>query len=211
MAAEGSYKAYFRGNGANVIKNVPETALKLTCNDRVKSMIAQDGHSVTLGKRCHVLQDLICTRNIFNSCSPITPHVHHQATHHDAVVLDVLSAHFSKPCCRSKRGNWWYFWCYCTGDHLPHGSHPNKVGSQSCWDLQRNCKCILENCAPRRLQGSLQVRSLGIHLFHFLLSLAASLHDLARSSNSFLCCIHTNSFQQRQDRHVCPRFKVILI
>ena len=49
MAAEGSYKAYFRGNGANVIKNVPETALKLTCNDRVKSFIAQDGRSVTLG------------------------------------------------------------------------------------------------------------------------------------------------------------------
>lgn len=50
MAAEGSYKAYFRGNGANVIKNVPETALKLTCNDRVKAMIAQDGHSVTIGQ-----------------------------------------------------------------------------------------------------------------------------------------------------------------
>ena len=49
MAAEGSYKAYFRGNGANVIKNVPETALKLTCNDRVKSIIAQDGRTVTLG------------------------------------------------------------------------------------------------------------------------------------------------------------------
>ena len=54
MAAEGSYKAYFRGNGANVIKNVPETALKLTCNDRVKAMIAQDGHSVTIGKRCRI-------------------------------------------------------------------------------------------------------------------------------------------------------------
>ena len=49
MAAEGTYKAYFRGNGANVIKNVPETALKLTCNDRIKAVVAQDGHSVTLG------------------------------------------------------------------------------------------------------------------------------------------------------------------
>ena len=49
MAAEGTYKAYFRGNGANVIKNVPETALKLTCNDRVKAMIASDGHTVSLG------------------------------------------------------------------------------------------------------------------------------------------------------------------
>ena len=49
MADEGSYKAYFRGNGANVIKNVPETALKLTCNDKVKAIIAQDGHAVTLG------------------------------------------------------------------------------------------------------------------------------------------------------------------
>lgn len=51
MAAEGTYKAYFRGNGANVIKNVPETALKLTCNDKVKSVIARDGHSVTLAER----------------------------------------------------------------------------------------------------------------------------------------------------------------
>lgn len=51
MAAEGTYKAYFRGNGANVIKNVPETALKLTCNDRIKAVVAQDGHSVTLGER----------------------------------------------------------------------------------------------------------------------------------------------------------------
>ena len=50
MAAEGTYKAYFRGNGANVVKNVPETALKLTCNDRIKAMIASDGHTVTLGR-----------------------------------------------------------------------------------------------------------------------------------------------------------------
>lgn len=50
MAAEGTYKAYFRGNGANVIKNVPETALKLTCNDRVKAMVAADGHTVMLSR-----------------------------------------------------------------------------------------------------------------------------------------------------------------
>ena len=84
MAAEGSYKAYFRGNGANVIKNVPETALKLTCNDRVKAMIAQDGRSVTIGRRCRVMQDLTCIRNTYNSCPPITLHSHHQAIQHDA-------------------------------------------------------------------------------------------------------------------------------
>lgn len=50
MAAEGTYKAYFRGNGANVIKNVPETALKLTCNDRVKAFIAKDGHTISFSK-----------------------------------------------------------------------------------------------------------------------------------------------------------------
>lgn len=43
MAAEGTYKAYFRGNGANVLKNIPETALKLTANDVVKRLVAQDG------------------------------------------------------------------------------------------------------------------------------------------------------------------------
>ena len=116
---------------------------------------------------------------------------------------------FPTLCCRPKRGNWRHFWCYCTGRHLPHGSHPNKVGSQSCWHLQRNCKCILKNCATRRLQGSLQVSPLAIHLFRFSLSLAASLHDLARSSNWFLCCIlPTNNFQQHQNRHVCPCFKL---
>lgn len=50
MAAEGTYKAYFRGNGANVVKNVPETALKLTCNDRVKAMITSDGHTLSTGR-----------------------------------------------------------------------------------------------------------------------------------------------------------------
>lgn len=62
MAAEGTYKAYFRGNGANVIKNVPETALKLTCNDRVKAMIASDGRTVNLGTNAfqHVPSLLQC-------------------------------------------------------------------------------------------------------------------------------------------------------
>ena len=48
MAAERSPKAYFRGNGTNVLKNVPETALKLTLNDRIKSLVAQDGHQMRL-------------------------------------------------------------------------------------------------------------------------------------------------------------------
>ena len=48
MAAERSVKAYFRGNGTNVIKNVPETALKLTLNDRVKALVLRDGHQMAL-------------------------------------------------------------------------------------------------------------------------------------------------------------------
>ena len=47
MAGERSLKAYFRGNGANVLKNVPETAIKLTCNDRVKALVLGDGRHVS--------------------------------------------------------------------------------------------------------------------------------------------------------------------
>lgn len=49
MAAEGTWKAYFRGNGANVVKNVPETAIKMGFNDRIKALVVKDGHSITLG------------------------------------------------------------------------------------------------------------------------------------------------------------------
>jgi solute carrier family 25 phosphate transporter 23/24/25/41 len=38
----GSLRAYFRGNGANVIKIAPETAGKLTLNDIFKHAIARD-------------------------------------------------------------------------------------------------------------------------------------------------------------------------
>ncbi|KAK9804762.1 hypothetical protein WJX72_003881 [[Myrmecia] bisecta] len=51
MAEEGTMKAYFRGNGANVLKNIPETALKLTCNDVVKASVVSDGHAISLGER----------------------------------------------------------------------------------------------------------------------------------------------------------------
>lgn len=74
MAAEGTYKAYFRGNGANVIKNVPETALKLTCNDRVKALIAQDGHTVSFGA-CFLHKHVACT--MINSCLSASLRMHH--------------------------------------------------------------------------------------------------------------------------------------
>ena len=48
MASEKSVAAYFRGNGANVLKNVPETALKLTLNDRIKGLVLRDGHQISI-------------------------------------------------------------------------------------------------------------------------------------------------------------------
>lgn len=39
MLSEGTPRAFFRGNGANVLKIAPETALKLTFNDRIKRAV----------------------------------------------------------------------------------------------------------------------------------------------------------------------------
>lgn len=40
MLAEGTPRAFFRGNGVNVLKIAPETALKLTFNDRIKRAVS---------------------------------------------------------------------------------------------------------------------------------------------------------------------------
>lgn len=39
---KGSVKAYFRGNGTNVVKIAPETAIKLAASDSLKVYIACD-------------------------------------------------------------------------------------------------------------------------------------------------------------------------
>ena len=41
-ACAGTIKAYFRGNGVNVVKIAPETALRLTLNDRIKAVVAKN-------------------------------------------------------------------------------------------------------------------------------------------------------------------------
>lgn len=46
MAAEGSLKAFFKGNGTNVVKIAPETAIKLTMNDIYKRMITSDPEEI---------------------------------------------------------------------------------------------------------------------------------------------------------------------
>lgn len=47
MAAEGSIKAFFKGNGTNVVKIAPETAIKLTMNDIYKRLITSDPEEIT--------------------------------------------------------------------------------------------------------------------------------------------------------------------
>ena len=42
LPSAGSIKAYFRGNGVNVVKIAPETALRLTLNDRIKAVVAKN-------------------------------------------------------------------------------------------------------------------------------------------------------------------------
>ena len=47
----GTMSAFFRGNGTNVIKIAPETAIKLSCNDRLKRMVCEDVEEITPGQR----------------------------------------------------------------------------------------------------------------------------------------------------------------
>ncbi len=43
----GTLRAFFKGNGANVVKIAPETALKLTFNDKMKALLVADPHDIT--------------------------------------------------------------------------------------------------------------------------------------------------------------------
>lgn len=51
MVAEGSFKSYFRGNGANVVKIAPETALKFTFNEYIRAQIAHNPDRVRMSER----------------------------------------------------------------------------------------------------------------------------------------------------------------
>eukprot|EP00216_Chloropicon_sp_CCMP2111_P001641 CAMPEP_0198238268 /NCGR_PEP_ID=MMETSP1446-20131203/3968_1 /TAXON_ID=1461542 ORGANISM="Unidentified sp, Strain CCMP2111" /NCGR_SAMPLE_ID=MMETSP1446 /ASSEMBLY_ACC=CAM_ASM_001112 /LENGTH=305 /DNA_ID=CAMNT_0043920659 /DNA_START=58 /DNA_END=975 /DNA_ORIENTATION=+ len=51
MAAEGTLKAYFKGNGANCLKIAPETAFKFALNDRIKRIVSKDPHNMGFFER----------------------------------------------------------------------------------------------------------------------------------------------------------------
>ena len=51
MAKEGTIKSFFKGNGTNVLKIAPETAIKLTMNDVYKRIIATDVGNITPPQR----------------------------------------------------------------------------------------------------------------------------------------------------------------
>lgn len=51
MAKEGTIKSFFKGNGTNVVKIAPETAIKLTMNDVYKRIIATDVENITPPQR----------------------------------------------------------------------------------------------------------------------------------------------------------------
>uniref|UniRef100_A0A7S1SPR2 ADP,ATP carrier protein n=1 Tax=Tetraselmis chuii TaxID=63592 RepID=A0A7S1SPR2_9CHLO len=49
--SEGSMRAFFRGNGTNVVKIGPETALKLSLNDSIRSQLVRDPENIQLHER----------------------------------------------------------------------------------------------------------------------------------------------------------------
>ena len=51
MYREGGPRAFFRGNGANVIKVIPETATKFVAFDILKRRLAKDPGNATVGER----------------------------------------------------------------------------------------------------------------------------------------------------------------
>lgn len=51
MASEGTVKAFFKGNGANVVKIAPETAIKLTLNDALKRVVSPEPDEITPAQR----------------------------------------------------------------------------------------------------------------------------------------------------------------
>lgn len=51
MAGEGSLRAFWRGNGANVVKNIPEMGLKLSAADYARQAFSADGRRPTLAQR----------------------------------------------------------------------------------------------------------------------------------------------------------------
>lgn len=51
MAAEGTVRAFFKGNGTNVVKIAPETAIKLTLNDALKHVVTPDPDEITPAQR----------------------------------------------------------------------------------------------------------------------------------------------------------------
>lgn len=50
----GSFKAWFKGNGTNVLKIAPETAIKLATTDSLKAYIVQDPEQI------HPSERIIC-------------------------------------------------------------------------------------------------------------------------------------------------------
>lgn len=48
----GSVKAYFKGNGTNVLKIAPETSIKLGLNDYLKRVVPQVRQAAAAGSRC---------------------------------------------------------------------------------------------------------------------------------------------------------------
>lgn len=51
MSAEGSVRSFFKGNGTNVVKIAPETAIKLTLNDALKQVVTDNTDEITPAQR----------------------------------------------------------------------------------------------------------------------------------------------------------------
>lgn len=90
----GSVRAFFRGNGANVVKIAPETALKLMFNDKMKVLVVSDLNNIRPHERMFVgaiagasAQAIIYPLELIRTRLAVSPAGHYRGILHCLILV----------------------------------------------------------------------------------------------------------------------------